>query len=511
MCARAHAPLDIVTSFPANWQLTELHFDLDNHEVQASYGYQLPEGLLILRLHLDGTLIRVGWRPPTVDLSNLLDTTETRNDLLCATSKLYLSDQSTGNATQPCNVVVQPQDQDLGLGPRVRDELKLYEQHPDLPQLLRNGSWSYRANPIAEEFAIRMISQRLGVKRQRVEAWRKRYLAHLQGRSADSAGQNNYSTQPRANWTATAPPPRAQQRDKSRRGAVPPPPAEVGTRTVHQFDCNIGPEALTELANQIWSLRPALRLAKNARISREFPPELAANARKLPWTLLEVAFEINRGEVVEFIAHLSFGSNDYYLKVSRNFELIAASIANTPLSTGQYTTRGQAFLDAEAAAEHQLALGPTSAAQTDAESRLDAFLLPSQRSRKPNDESAPGEHWDDRFYFTPSDEERAARTRQVRTYAFSDDLDPVYLDSNGNWKCASAKKRLKEHQVYYAALTLGLDGDFLANWTKDVLHICESKPSLRTGPKLVGRNTQGKPTHRHGTMNSSYIDFHDET
>ena len=191
-CGRMLAPIGIVSSLPIGWQLVDVLLHLDTGELQLSYGYALPEGLLILRVRPDGSLMLVEWRDPTLIPSNILDTPETRKALVKATRVLgnhyglppaaEPSVDSTNSVDVHAKITENTEDLISGLGPRVEDELKLYEQFPDLPRVHWDGSWTHESRVIDEAAGLRLIANRLGASIAAVSAWKRRYRAHLQQR-----------------------------------------------------------------------------------------------------------------------------------------------------------------------------------------------------------------------------------------------------------------------------------------------------------------------------------------
>jgi hypothetical protein len=189
-CSRMLAPIGVVTSLPIGWQLVDLLLHLDTGELQLSYGYALPEGQLVLRVRPDGSLMLVEWRDPAVIPSNILDTPDARCALLKSTRVLGnhygLPSVAEPLVESPNALDVgakrtkEAENLDIGLGPRVEDDLKLYEQFPELPRVHWDGSWTHESRVIDEATGVRIIADKLNTSTEAVAAWSQRYKMQLQ-------------------------------------------------------------------------------------------------------------------------------------------------------------------------------------------------------------------------------------------------------------------------------------------------------------------------------------------
>ena len=197
------------------------------------------------------------------------------------------------------------------------------------------------------------------------------------------------------------------------------------------------------------------------------------------------------GRVEELTAKLSLVDRTLWVETTPSFGLLAAYCSPVRMKSRPDTTRGLDFLEAERWAEELLLKKWTPDAEQETPDGLHRHLLPSQRPRIPEIGCRPGEHWDERFFLKPDEEDRTFQRRRIKPYAFTDDTAPVFLDSLGNWQIAGGSSRSANARVHLAALHLGVSFDFLWQWTTQVREVWAAQPSRRLGIKIIGRNTQG--------------------
>ena len=75
------APGGAVESFPLGWHIVDVLLPANGEDLLLSYGRPMPQGLLTLRVRIDGRLLAVEWRNLDMVPENLLDTPETRRQL----------------------------------------------------------------------------------------------------------------------------------------------------------------------------------------------------------------------------------------------------------------------------------------------------------------------------------------------------------------------------------------------------------------------------------------------
>jgi hypothetical protein len=177
-------------SFPVGWHLEEVHFKMGSGDIVLNYALPLPQGLLVIRLRIDGTLKLVEWRSPHTIPSNLIDTVDSRAQFERAA--MVLARNHGIGEIQPARSKP-PKVEDHEPTPAVAqlpdDAMQLYEKHPNLPRLHWDGSWTHDSRPIAPEEGLRAIAEKLGVSIATAQVWRQQYLELIRQKKSEREDQ----------------------------------------------------------------------------------------------------------------------------------------------------------------------------------------------------------------------------------------------------------------------------------------------------------------------------------
>jgi hypothetical protein len=226
------------------------------------------------------------------------------------------------------------------------------------------------------------------------------------------------------------------------------------------------------------------------------PLPILSDVAAHPWQLQAINVDTTQERIELLTASLVVGNRTFWIECDLGLSLVAAFPARVRMKSRPDTTRGAAFLDAERMAEQLLATQQLPAAGPSPADRAQMYLPPSQRARMPEAGTQPGEFWDERFFLPPSDEDKAEHQRRIKTYAFSDEFAPIFLETSGTWRIDGVPPTSPDRRLHLTALRLGVPATFLERWTRDVIEACTANPSRRLGIRVVGRNTQGPPEVR---------------